>query len=450
MSSSSIDSLVQNLNNLSINETMTTVQTVKAYADFLPTFQGNPIHLESFINECDTFYNNFGKTTDPTINHFAFTIIKSKLRDDAANYIMCRPDLNTWPLIKKSIRSHFGDRVDRQTLTREFLHLTKTRNENILDFLERVRQIKSRIDVKINTDSSIPAERKSLVIDQNEANAVDVLLVNVDDNLRNMLELKEIKKLTEAEDIIIKYFYNRQRITSIQEEHKTKNPNPQRIIPPKPVNSPFGTFNTNPFFKPTSFHQQPNKQSYFPSQPINIQPKPQPDKKYFTNEQVFGKPKNVFASQSNFKPTFKPEPMSITSRISNPNTQPNKSSFKPQPMSISTRNTFQKPNYFQSQGPRNFVSQELTNVENYDQSGTHIPEEPYFVFNHDPQYNYSNFSNSYYGHNEGHSFDYNEENHNDEASGYDVNYSPYDVNLEANNVSENGNFQSVHQQQRNT
>lgn len=461
MTSSPVDILVQNLSNLSLKETMTTIQNVKAFADFLPTFQGNPIHLESFTNECDTFYNTFGKTTDTTINHFAFTILKSKLRDDAANYIMCRPDLNTWPLIKKAIRSHFGDRVDRQTLTREFLHMSKNRNENILDFLDRVRQIKSRIDIKISTDSSIPADRKSLVIDQNEANAVDVLLINVDDNLRNILELKETKKLTDAEDIITKHFYNRQRITSIQEEHKTKHPNPQRIMTAKPVNPPFNPFNTprlnyfntNSFPKPTSFQQQPNysinRQSYFPSQPINIQPRPQIDKKYFTNEQVFGKPRNVFASQANFKPTYKPEPMSTTSRISNPNTQLNKSSYKPQPMSVSTRNTFKKPNNFQSQGPRNFISQELTNVENYNQLDTYAPEESHPVFNnYDLQYNHSNSDN--YDGNECYYFNHNEDNRNNEASRYDVNYSPYDTNPEINNVSENENFPVVDQQQRNT
>ncbi|KAF5277525.1 hypothetical protein FQA39_LY18479 [Lamprigera yunnana] len=72
----------------------------------------------------------------------------------------------------------------------------------------------------------------------------------------------------------------------------------------------------------------------FPSQPINILPNQNyTPKKYFSNQQVFGKPQNVFQPSKNFvqQPA---EAMSTSSRNSN----------YPQPMSVSTRNThFSRP-----------------------------------------------------------------------------------------------------------
>lgn len=60
---------------------------------------------------------------------------------------MCRPHLTNWPEVKTALREHFCDKIDRQTLMREFLLLTKHKNETILD-LERLEQFKSRIEVK--------------------------------------------------------------------------------------------------------------------------------------------------------------------------------------------------------------------------------------------------------------------------------------------------------------
>lgn len=97
---------------------------------------------------------------------------------------MCRPDIPTWPLIKLALRDHYGDKIDRQTMTREFLQMVKTRNESILDFLERVKLTKSKVEVKIHTDSVLTTEQNRSLISQNELNAQDmqdILAANSDD-----------------------------------------------------------------------------------------------------------------------------------------------------------------------------------------------------------------------------------------------------------------------------
>lgn len=96
-----------------------------------------------------------------------------------------------------------------------------------------------------------------------------------------------------------------------------------------------------------------------------------PKQKFFTNEQVFGKPKTVF------KPTGQ-TPL-----------------YKPEPMSLSTRNTGLSPsqnrnqNYFRPIGLKDFISQELFNLDLQNTSSVdidfenplamqyYIPDDPY-------------------------------------------------------------------------
>lgn len=215
-----VDELANRLNRMALNAQ--TLQAAKAIADVLPTFSGDSVQLESFIKLTDGFYNSYGNTTDNGLNSFTFHVLRSKLKDDVLNFVMCRPDLSTWPAIRTALREHYGDRIDRQTLTRDFLHLTKGRNENILDFLDRLKQMKSRLEVKINAESGITADRKVLLMDQVEGNALDILLANVDDKLRLLLDIRDPKTLTQASDVVIKAFYNEQRINSMQTDNRHK------------------------------------------------------------------------------------------------------------------------------------------------------------------------------------------------------------------------------------
>lgn len=74
-----------------------------------------------------------------------------------------------------------------------------------------------------------------------------------------------------------------------------------------------------------------------------------------TNAQVFGKPANVFSPQNSRKPQGKPEPMSTTSRL--PSLKHNLGPRQ------NFNNNYNHNNYFKSTGPRNFISEELTNLE---------------------------------------------------------------------------------------
>lgn len=99
---------------MSLNSTSNTTQVIsvaKAIVDFLSTFDGDNGQLESFIYRYDKLYNTYGRTTDNGANDFCFNAICSKLKSNVINFLMCRLELTTWPLIKIAVREHFGDKT---------------------------------------------------------------------------------------------------------------------------------------------------------------------------------------------------------------------------------------------------------------------------------------------------------------------------------------------------
>lgn len=384
---------LNNQQQVNINPTFT---AAKCVAEFLPTFDGANDQLESFINRCDKFYNSYGRTLDNNLSEFVFNVISSKLKHNVYNFIMCRPDIITWPLLKTALRNHYGDKIDRQTMMREFLQMTKHRHESILDFLERMKLTKSKVEVKIHIDTVLTAEQKRLLINQNELNALDILAANSDDGLRLILDIRTPATLAEASEVVTRHFHNDTRINNLfrrSDNSRTINKPPQIQLPKQnlPQFKPIPFQNRATFFPPNNpyIHRQnpstafPNyppqnmfsnqsnfnrtipRQNNFPSQPIPIQTRP--IKQHFpTNQQVFGKPqpqKNVFAPKNDSKPR----------------------DFEPMDTS-SAHYSNKSRNFFRPNGQKNFISQELNNVEGYD-------EESYGNASYDPSYNYEMYTN---------------------------------------------------------
>ncbi|GJQ85496.1 hypothetical protein Trydic_g17523 [Trypoxylus dichotomus] len=176
------------------------------------------------------------------------------------------------------------------------------------------------------------AEQKTLLINQNELNALDVLAANSDNNLRLLLDIKPANNLASATDIVIRHYHNEQRIRTLSQNliHHTQKPNEIHSRKP-PVNR--SQSNYFPTYKPVypthvsmaprfnsyippnpNFYQRPAYQqqyvrpsipkAQFPSQPIPIQTRPANNQRFFTNQQVFGKPKtpsNVFSPRNSNK-----------------------------------------------------------------------------------------------------------------------------------------------------
>ncbi|GJQ66380.1 hypothetical protein Trydic_g8490 [Trypoxylus dichotomus] len=163
----------------------------------------------------------------------------------------------------------------------------------------------------------------------------DVLAAN-SDNLRLLLDIEPPNNLASATDIVMRHYHSEQRIRTLSQNltHNTQKPNeihnreppvsrPQYNYLPtyKPVypthvsmaprfNSYTPSFPPNPnFYQRPAYHQQYVQPSIpkpqFPSQAIPIQTRPANNQRFFTNQQVFGKPKtpsNVFPPRNSNKP----------------------------------------------------------------------------------------------------------------------------------------------------
>lgn len=53
------------------------------------------------------------------------------------------------------------------------------------------------------SDSTESENRKQLLIEQTEENALDVLMANADDKLWLLLDIRQPKNLTEASDVVL-------------------------------------------------------------------------------------------------------------------------------------------------------------------------------------------------------------------------------------------------------
>lgn len=350
-----LDNLISTLSNLRLenqsnstqsnnSETIMSLSAAKEIAHTLRTFSGRSEHLEYFINSVDTFYNRYAVgTTDESLKEFVHASIVSKLIDEAGDFIFCRPDLKSWPDIKNALRIKFGDKTDRNVLLQQLNFLCKNRNESSLEFIERLKTLLSRINIKIHADPNLTNGTKTALVSQAEATAITVLMANVPSELRTILMIHNPKSLEDANTLVFNHALIEQQINSrmniprgppnIFAQTSNLRPKPQNNHMPfiNPVsNFPQPTFNRgqSSFMPPQQYFPQNRHENStlfrpqqhfsgkqtFPSQPINIQPRP--IRHHFpTNQQVFGKPKDVFSRENSHKPTEKPVPMSTTSRI---------------------------------------------------------------------------------------------------------------------------------------
>lgn len=336
------------------------MDVLRSFATILPTFSGNPEHLESFIFSIDEFHSLY-YNGEEIQKKFVFSVIRSKLVENSKDFIMSRPDLKTWTDIKVALREKYGDPIGYQTLMQQLNYINKNKHEDLLDFVQRLKLFVQRINSKIQSEN-IDNNSKLILTSQADKTAVIVLMSNVPESLKTILLIHNPSNLDAALVQVTNY-------NLIESQINLKNQ-----VTPKPFHQQRKSTNFNQSFNqnsqsfnqnPQQFQQQNNFKQTFPSQPVQVQSRP--IKQHFpTNAQVFGKPKNVFAPQKNMNQRLspKPTPMSVQSagpsRINQP--QQNRQYY----------------NYFQPTGPKNFVSQELTNLQtNHEHAEDQNSEEYY-------------------------------------------------------------------------
>ncbi|KAL1488140.1 hypothetical protein ABEB36_014651 [Hypothenemus hampei] len=316
------------------------MDNIKFHTSLLPTFSGKQDHLESFIISIDEFYSLYYNNIDEQ-RRLVTAAIKSKLVDEARNFYLSRPDLVGWPEIKAGLRHKFGDPITYFVLMQQLQYFKLNRNETIMQFVDRLKTFVQRIVAKIQCEVIDPTSKATLLI-QVENTSVLILTANSPQTLKTMLMIQRPTTLDDAVQCVVNYDMIESQVNFTNNNFPPTKDTSERLnnFKPNQNRTPPNTFRNYSLSSPPRNKTQP-----FPSQPIPIHSRPI-NRYYPTNAQVFGTPKPPL---------------------------PNKGQEFPIPMSTSTAGpsrlyqqrqpSVRQQNHFVPTGPRNFVSQELTNVE---------------------------------------------------------------------------------------
>lgn len=419
MNQSEIDQLVASLNNTSLvdssdeeldlnmpqtaaDNTTPNLQLLKMYVDTIPHYNGDPNTLEIFISSCDHLYDTYDAYSNPQLKQFLSRVVVGKLVDRAQILIGTRTELDSWPLIRQALRQSFGDQRNLDCLEQDLITLSPNRGEQPLDFGKRIQIARSRLASKISSIIDMPRQTKEIYLNQYDNLALKTFIRGLPSNLQSIIRLRnpatlEIAMNYVTEEENFRYTQNLPNMLMRSNPPKQQSvihnqrpqinyraPNSTYYTPAFSNNANMSTFSNNRYMFPNNSQPNHNFNNFrtpsapqrFPSQPINIQPKFIP-RHYPTNLQVFGPPKNVFKPTGQ-KPTNEPEPMSTTSR--NPTIR----------QSIRNR--------FQPSGPRNFISEELHQIESLqeDQLNTEPQSTPYHTDTEDDYFTSDSIENNYY------------------------------------------------------
>ncbi|KAF5280759.1 hypothetical protein FQA39_LY17983 [Lamprigera yunnana] len=271
---------------------------------FINLFQ----QFEKFIN---LFQNQKQGQENCTFNRLLNEICCSKLTGTARDVFIIS-NCQTWSQVKTALINRFGDCRNENLLENDLITCFQLTNESYQDYYERIRtKLQCLLEqININEDNE-PLKNYKIQIFNKKA------LATQQANFMNFMRQKG---------------QNKQNYKPINNYQKPQQFKPHQNNSPNfnPQNA-FRQFNYNPQI-PTNNQY---KQNFFPRGPINIQSCPLTTR-YPTNNEVFGK-----------KIESRPTLMLISTRITNANNRPN---FPRQ------------QNVFQSNGPRNFKSEELFNI----------------------------------------------------------------------------------------
>lgn len=313
----------------------------------IPEFDGDTFTLSRFISSCELLLNHFYNRDPAQINCYQNNLLIhcliGKLNGHAKLVVESQP-VNSWAELKDVLTRNFSDSRNEENLIIDLTNMRQKQNETARCFYERcLSQLAS-----LNTRCTLhePVGSRITKIEQYTKLTLSIFLNGLFEPLRtNILNMRP-QNLAEAMKFITERennnaIFNRNRSTV----HQNLNQKPkiaQRPIPPNST-SHFQNFTNFPNFNNFPAQNfQPNKFTRQPFQTNNIR-------------NHSSQTKNVFSSNPNFRPTYKPTPMSGVSQ----------NTFRPN--TTNSRNTHfsnNNRNFFKPNGQNlNYIAEELHNTE---------------------------------------------------------------------------------------
>lgn len=117
-----------------------TLQTPQIIRD-LPNFEGNPIKLHAFIRAIDSIMPTLNRATGTDAHRVWIQAIRTKIIGEADNVLEMYGTSLDWDEIKQNLITHYSDRRDEVSLTRDLFTVHQT--GTVEDFYSRISYIVS-------------------------------------------------------------------------------------------------------------------------------------------------------------------------------------------------------------------------------------------------------------------------------------------------------------------
>lgn len=111
----------------------------------LPHFDGNPKQLRGFINRVDTAIKYIPNDAESTLNFVVLNAIRSKITDQASEYLDEQNTPLDWTEIKTDLVSRFADKRDEIVLIQD-LNRLKQNGDTVENFHFRIKEIKNKLN----------------------------------------------------------------------------------------------------------------------------------------------------------------------------------------------------------------------------------------------------------------------------------------------------------------
>lgn len=358
-----INTISESLNSNLISNNM--AQLKPEYFNCVPVFDGSPNDLNRFLTTCEILIKTFYDKENPNCfnNTYLMHSLINKLQG-TAKLVVNIQSVKNWEDLKNTLYRNFADQRDEACLNRDLILLKQNFNETPQQYFDKCLNLLNLLCSYVDSHEE-NEETKNAKRELYSNLTLNTFLTGLKEPLGNTIRCMRPENINQALQFIL------------QEQNVHYYQNLTNKVPMKPNNNfsnnhnnnnqsrynnnfnqnrngqHFRNFNQNNQQQNFNKFQQPNK---FPTGPINIQSRPNFNKFYPTNSQVFNRnPNKQYNNQNAFRPNknFKAEQAT--------------------PMSTSTRQSFNRPqnnnrlqNHFQNQNQynqRNYIAEEIYNAE---------------------------------------------------------------------------------------
>ena len=147
---------------------------------------------------CEDLINRYKPLNDNDLNQHIFESIQEKLTGKAEIMVGKRVELDNWEKLKNALIQCFSDRRDIDCLVQELTRVRPYKNENLINFGNRLQLLLSNVIQRVSNDISLSDIQKNCQIEHYNKTALNTFIAGCSGNLRNNMYLKKPNSLEDA------------------------------------------------------------------------------------------------------------------------------------------------------------------------------------------------------------------------------------------------------------